>query len=246
MKSIIPFFLLIAFLVSGSTNALSGNLSLIEKRLKEMDQLNKQAVKKAGNIPKNGSIEIQAIVLPGMVETRDLPGVTEKNFQFGKKTVLTLKQKLPYTVQIISSQGKKQCYRVASMLRRAGYPAFTSEVTLKEKDIWYRIFVGSFATKEEAEVIKNNLETDEISDGLVRQLPYAIQIGKADSNMESIRSEKEKVFALEYLPYTSYVVNEEETRQIRLLVGAFKTKENAGPLLASLRQHGLQARVVNR
>ncbi len=246
MKSIIPFFLLIAFLVSCSTNAFSGNLSLIEKRLKEMDQLNKQAVKKAGNIPQNGSIEIQATVLPGMAKTRDLPGVTEKHFQFGKKTVLTLEQKLPYTVQISSSQGKKQSYRVASMLRRAGYPAFTSEVTLKENDIWYRIFVGSFATREETEVIKNNLETDEISDGLIRQLSYAIQIGKADSNMESIRSEKEKVFALEYLPYTSYVVNEDKTRQIRLLIGAFKTRENAAPLLASLRQHGLQARIVNR
>ena len=239
-------FLIIFFLLSGTTNAISGNLSLIEQRLQELDQLNKQAVRKAGNIPKDGSIEIEATILPGMAETKSLPGVTEKRFNFGKKTILTLEEKSLFTVQISSSQGKEQCYRVASMLRRAGYPAFTSEVNFKDKGLWYRIFVGSLTTRKAAEVIKNNLETDEISDGFIRQMPYAIQVGDAAPNLDGFRSLKKELSSLYYLPYTSYVQDQNNSRQIRLLVGAFKTREDSASLLAGLRQSGLQARVVNR
>lgn len=239
-------FLAVAFLISGTTSAFSGNLILIEKRLEELDQLNKQAVKQAGSIPQNGSVEIEATVLPGMAKTRSLPGVSEKRFDFGKKTILTLEEKSLYTVQISSSQIKEQCYKVASMLRRAGYPAFTSEVNFKDKGVWHRIFVGSFTTREAADIIKTNLETDEISDGFVRQMPFAIQVGDTASNPGGLRSLKNKLSSLHYLPYTSYVQDQNKTRQIRLLVGAFKTRADTASLLAGLRQSGLQARVVNR
>ncbi len=239
-------FLIVVFLLSGVTSAISGNLSLIEQRLQELDQLNKQAVRKAGNIPKNGSIEIEATILPGMAETKSLPGVTEKRFNFGKKTILTLEKKSLFTVQISSSQGKEQCYRVASMLRRAGYPAFTSKVNFNDKGIWHRIFVGSVTTREAAETIKNNLETDEISDGFIRQMPYAIQVGDAAPNLAGFKNLKKKLSSLYCLPYTSYVQDQNNSRQIRLLVGAFKTREDSANLLSGLRQSGLQVRVVNR
>lgn len=239
-------FFIIAFLISGTTSALSGNLVLIEKRLEELDQLNKQAVKKTGPIPKNGSVEIEATVLPGMATTKSLPGVSERRFDFGKKTILTLEEKSLYTVQISSSQIKEQCYKVASMLRRAGYPAFTSQVNFKDKGLWHRIFVGSLTTREAAEVIKNNLETDEISDGFIRQMPFAIQVGDTASNLDAFKGLKKKLSSLYSLPYTSYVQDQNKTRQIRLLVGAFKTRKDTASLLDSLRQTGLQARVVNR
>jgi cell division septation protein DedD len=132
------------------------------------------------------------------------------------------------------------------MLRRAGYPAFTSEVDFKDKGIWHRIFVGSFATREEAEVIKNSLEEDEISDGFIRELPYAIQINSAFNDLEDVKKIKKKIDALHYLPYTSYILDKNKNRKIRLLLGAFKTRGDASSLLAGLRKSGLQARVVNR
>ncbi len=247
VSSFSTLFFLVLFLLSFPVQALSGNLTLIEKRLKELDQLNKEAVTASGQLPENGSVEIKATVLPGGIKARKaLPGVKTTRFNFGKKVILNLEQKQPYTVQISSSQVKSQCYRVASMLRRAGYPAFTSEVDFKDKGIWHRIFIGSFATRAEAEVIKNSLEEDEISDGFIRELPYAVQIDSAFSNMEDIRQIKTKVTSLNYLPYTSYILDKNKNRKIRLLLGAFKTRADAASLLAGLRRNGLQARVVNR
>jgi len=248
VKYFTSFFIIVISLFFTMTNGWSGNLSLIEKRLLELDKLNKHAVQKSGEIPKDGSVEIHAKVLPGNTKTVSLPHVIEKSFDFGKKTILTIEKKSPYTVQISSSQVKKQCYRVAAMLRRAGYPAFTSEVDFKEKGIWHRIFIGSYTTRNEADAMKLTLGKDEISDGFITNLPYAIQIGKAtDRNVDSyINDLKDQIFSLNYLPYTSYMVSEDKTRMTRLLVGAFKTKEEAHYLISNLRNNGLEAKMTNR
>ncbi len=248
MKYFTYFSIIVIFLLSTMTNVWSGNLSLIEKRLLELDQLNKQAVQKSGEIPKDGTIEIHATALPGGTKTDSFPHVIEKSFDFGNKQILTIEEKSPFTVQISSSQVKKQCYRVAAMLRRAGYPAFTSEVDFKEKGVWHRIFVGSYSSRDEADMMRLILENDEISDGFITNLPYAIQIGKAtDHNVDNyIKTLRDQVFSLNYMPYTSYMVSEDKTRMTRLLVGAFKSKEEAHHLVSNLRENGLKVKLTNR
>lgn len=246
MKQLISILAVLTLSVIGSSICSGGNLSLIEKRLIELDELNKQAVKKSGELPKDGSVEIQATVLPTGSKKPSSTGVIERSFDFGKKTILSIDKKLPFTVQISSSQSQKQCYRVATMLRRAGYPAFTASLELKDKGVWHRIFVGSYSTREEAEVIKNKLEDDEISDGYIRSLPYAIQIGKAGT-YDQIKTLRNDIFKLEYLPYTSTVRDTNlQKPQTRLLLGAYREKADTSSLLASLRQSGVEARVVTR
>lgn len=226
--------------------ATAGNLSLIEKRLEELNRLNKQAVQEAGPLPQYGSVDIKAKIPPGATIVKDMPGVKEKRFEFGQKTILALEQTMPFTVQISSSQSKAQCYRVANMLRRAGYPAFTASLKLKDKGIWHRIFVGSFPTREEAEKIKAALEEDEIKDGFIRSMPYAVQVGKTGTN-DTLKELKEKVFSIQYLPYTGYIVDTDSKETMtRLLVGAFETRADTANLVNELRKNGIEARVVNR
>lgn len=246
MKNFIRFSVLVFFLFNLATGATGGNLSLIEKRLIELEQLNKQAVQQAGELPQNGSVEIEAKVLP-FGSTKPSPdGVIERSFDFNKKTIISIDKKLPFTVQISSSRSQKQCYRVATMLRRAGYPAFTSTLQLKDQGVWHRIFIGSFATREAAEELRAKLENDEISDGFIRSLPYAIQIGRS-GKYEQIKILREDIFALEYLPYTSTVRDTQTNEpQTRLLLGAYKEKQDTSILLAELRKSGLEARVVSR
>jgi len=246
VKYPLSLIVLLLFLFSAAPGVIGGNLSLIEKRLVELDKLNKQAVQQVGELPANGSVEIEAKVGPGATETQEGSAISEKRIDFTKKTVLAVDEKVPFTVQISASRSQKQCYRVATMLRRAGYPAFTAALKLKDQEVWYRIFVGSFATQKEAEQVRQSLERDEITDCLIRNMPYAIQIGRA-GNMESLDTLREKLRELQYMPYTSYVrdTNTNAT-QIRLLVGAFEGKEDTATLLTALRAEGLEVRVVNR
>lgn len=243
----ISFYLacLILF-VQGASTALGGNLALIEKRLMELDKLNKQAVQEAGEIPQNGSVAIEARVKPGVASPDVNSGIGAGRFEFTKKTILSIDEKLPFTVQISSSRSQQQCYRVAAMLRRTGYPAFTSSFVLKDQGLWHRIFVGSFATREEAEKTRLDLEKDEIPDGMIRNMPYAVQIGSAGS-LESLKDMRDKLGAMQYMPYTGYVrETTSDQPQTRLLIGAYETREDAAELLATLRAEGLIAIVVNR
>ena len=243
----LPVFLIFVLsFFAGSSTALGGNLALIEKRLIELDKLNKQAVQQAGEIPQNGSVEIEAKVKPGVTSVTAAPNIAEKRIEFTKKAILAIDEKQPYTVQISASRSQQQCYRVAAMLRRTGYPAFTASIVLKNQGIWHRIFIGSFATREEAEAIKQNLEKDEIPDSMIRSMPYAIQIGKAGT-LESFKDLRNQLSTLQYMPYTTYVrETTTNTPHTRLLVGAFETKEDAANLLTALRKEGLTASVVNR
>jgi cell division septation protein DedD len=246
VKQSLAIFILFMSLLGGALGALAGNLSLIEKRLIELDKLNKQAVEQVGEIPQNGSIEIEAKVSPGDTDSQTDSGVQSNRFDFSKKHVLALDKKIPFTVQISASRSQQQCYRVAAMLRRTGYPAFTGSLKLKDQGLWHRIFVGSFATKEEAEKTRQSLEKDEITDSLIRNLPYAIQVGKSGT-LESFKKLRGKLSAMQYMPYTSYVRDTAtNTTQTRLLLGAFETKDDTSTLLNTLRAEGLEARVVNR
>ena len=243
----IPLYLIcLACFFLGNSVALGGNLALIEKRLIELDELNKQAVRQAGELPKNGSVEIEAKVQPGVANTEADPDIGEKRFEFSKKSILAIDEKLPFTVQISSSRSQQQCYRVAAMLRRTGYPAFTASIVLKDQGVWYRIFIGSFATREEAEITKQNLDKDEIPDGMIKNMPYAIQIGSAGT-LESFKDLRDKLSELRYMPYTSYVRDTASNQpRTRLLVGAYESEEDAANLLIGLRTIGLTAMVVNR
>lgn len=227
----------------------AGNLSLIEKRLIELDRLNKQVVEQVGELPQNGSVEIEAKVSPGEVTPGDTGAsqeVTRKRIDYTKKTILALDEKAPYTVQISASQSKKQCFRVAAMLRRTGYPAFTASLRLKDQQIWHRIFVGSYATAQEAENTRQSLEADEITDSFVKNMPYAIQVGK-EGTIESFKELREKLSSMHYMPYTGYIRDtQSDTTQIRLLLGAFESKEDTTALVDTLRSENLEVRVVNR
>lgn len=246
VKNIIQLSTVLLFLTFLVSEVFSGNLSLIEKRLLELDKLNKQAVQQAGPLPKDGSVAIEAKVGPTGSLKPSPSGIIERSFEFGKKTILSIDDKHPFTVQISSSRSQKQCYRVATMLRRAGYPAFTSSIELKDTGVWHRIFVGSYTSREEAEATKTKLETDEISDGFIRSLPYAIQVGYA-VNYEGLKELRDNIFSLEYLPYTSSIRDTETNQpQTRLLVGAYKEKKDTSNLLAKLRKSGFKARVVIR
>lgn len=60
------------------------------------------------------------------------------------------KKELRYTIQIASFQDRESAERLALELESRGLDAYVEKTTIPRRGVWYRVRVGSFATKEEA------------------------------------------------------------------------------------------------
>jgi DedD protein len=65
-----------------------------------------------------------------------------------------------YTVQIGAFQREEEAKKIVKSLISKGYPAFIKSVDIPGKGTWYRIRVGKFKTREEAELYGDNLKKD--------------------------------------------------------------------------------------
>lgn len=63
-----------------------------------------------------------------------------------------------YTVQIGAFQNQKEAEKLVSSLKSKGYPAFIKQVETPDKKTWYRVRVGTFATRPDAVVYGNKLK----------------------------------------------------------------------------------------
>lgn len=63
-----------------------------------------------------------------------------------------------YTVQIGASQREEEAKKLVKSLLSKGYPAFIKVAEIPGRGTWYRIRVGTFKTREEAELYRDNLK----------------------------------------------------------------------------------------
>jgi len=56
-----------------------------------------------------------------------------------------------FTIQVASFKNEASAKKVVNELSASGHPAFVVDKDLGEKGIWYRIYVGRFQTKQEAD-----------------------------------------------------------------------------------------------
>lgn len=74
-----------------------------------------------------------------------------------------------FTIQVAAFQSREQAQKLLLLLRRAGHSPVCSEVALKGRGRWFRIFVGNFKTVAEAKLFgKRLISAGHISDFLVR------------------------------------------------------------------------------
>lgn len=66
----------------------------------------------------------------------------------------------PYTVQVAVYNGPVTAQRAEGFLKELGYDAFLVESPRSDGQARYRVYVGSFVTKEEAQLENNRLATD--------------------------------------------------------------------------------------
>lgn len=152
----------------------------------------------------------------------------------------------PFSVQVGSSRSLKLCYRVASMLRTLGYPAFSSSIELKNRGVWHRVYIGSFSTRDGAQKVKEQLFAETIGEGFIRHLPYAVQVGTS-GNVEQLRTLHESLLVSSHLPYSTSILNASSgVVEERLLIGACYKQEDCDLLLSNIVGEGFNAVVVER
>ena len=77
-----------------------------------------------------------------------------------------------YTVHVGSFRHLEQAYQEIAALQKRGYTSRAARTDLGSKGIWYRVYVGGFATRSEAEKIRDSiLELPEYNYAQVKRLP---------------------------------------------------------------------------
>ena len=222
-------FVIVYFL----TNCWAGNLSIIEKRLKELDKLNKQAIKQVVKIPENGTIKATLNIPAG----NNIEQITVK-----KLLINNAKESLPFTIQISASTKHNRILDVARKLRKANIPAFVSTSFQHKGTSWWRIFVGAFPTKILAKKFSKKLEEQSLPKGFISHRAYALQVGKEVTEEDALLLEQE-LEAQDYLPYRTLGATD---GLVRVLLGAFKTEQEAEAAMGILSKETAPVSIVLR
>ncbi|MCK5553620.1 MAG: SPOR domain-containing protein [Deltaproteobacteria bacterium] len=82
-------------------------------------------------------------------------------------------QKLPvgrFTINVASFRKKVRAERFMEKLKKKGYKAFVAEASIPKRGTWYRVSVGRFPSRREAEALARTFKEKEGLDSFVREL----------------------------------------------------------------------------
>jgi cell division septation protein DedD len=163
--------------------------------------------------------------------------------QLSRQNDLKHQDFFPYTIQVSSRKKKEISILEAMKSRDKGNPGFVSHVYIPDKGDWYRVFIGSYRTVEEAEQAAVELKKEAYPHAFVVKMPFAIQIG-ISSKKEELKKLEADLRSKGHLGYS--VLDRLSNDKIRLLVGAFRTEEEAETLAKELQKEGFEPKVVQR
>jgi cell division protein FtsN len=149
----------------------------------------------------------------------------------------------PYMIQVGSYKSKEDSMREAMILRDKGDSVCISYARIAGKGDWYRVLVGFYRTSEEAQKAALELKNREYQNAFVVRPPFTVALG--------VFSDDEKLRKLEAdllsKGYSAYSLPDRATKnEIRLLVGAFWTEEDAETVTKDLQKEGFKPKVVRR
>jgi cell division septation protein DedD len=74
-----------------------------------------------------------------------------------------------YLVQAAAFRRSEDAKGLQAKLARKGYAAFTEKANLGSKGVWYRVYVGPYATADAANTVVSRLKAEEKLAALVRK-----------------------------------------------------------------------------
>lgn len=144
----------------------------------------------------------------------------------------------PYSVYLGSFSTPEQARKALSIHLREDFPPYAVRMDFGDKGVWYRIFMGHFQTREEAEgfVAKHQIEGAE-----VKETKYAVRLGTFKAP-EAMEAKKNALSTLGLFPYTI----KEADGQMSFYIGAFLRKEDAEKERRDLNSKGISGEPVER
>jgi len=157
-----------------------------------------------------------------------------------QKTAVPVKQKTyhPYSIMLSSCRLPQSARKIVSNYQKVGLAPYVVKVKFDEGDEWLRVLAGHYQTRQEALKAK---QKHRLSDAIVKRTPYTNLIGTYTS-MDEMQVELRRIKELGYSPYFLKT----QAGQLKLVVGAFVTKEGAENQRTELQSKGVQNTVIIR
>ena len=143
----------------------------------------------------------------------------------------------PYSIYIGSYKDLDRARKAVSDFQTKG-ASYWVKTDLGDKGIWYRVYIGCFQTRDQAETF---IETHQIADGESRRTTYANLIGTYSSD-EELDKMRLSLLNLEFSPY----VIEASGGGSHLFTGAYYQKARAEEEHRDLKAKGIQSQLVER
>jgi hypothetical protein len=144
----------------------------------------------------------------------------------------------PYSILLSSCRMRESVQTVLLNYHKIGLAPYVVEVELGKDELWWRIFLGHYKSREEA---LNTIKEYGLSNSIVIKTPYTILIGNYSSGDEAT----EKLRSIKELGYSPYILEPGEDN-FQLVVGAFKKRKNAEKRRIDLLSDGIKNQIIKR
>jgi cell division septation protein DedD len=143
----------------------------------------------------------------------------------------------PYSLLMYHFRNLERAKEAVSLYTKKGFTAYWVKVELSN-GLWYRVFVGYFEEREQAEEFRKD---HGLREAIVKRTAYATLVNTYKSRDElGVR-----IKSLKDLGYSPYVI-EDNAGVFQLYVGTFITKEGAEKQQQDLKSKGVQSQVTER
>ena len=151
----------------------------------------------------------------------------------------------PFVIHVSSHSRETEAISVSNKLRQNGYDAYSAPVRISKDINIYRVYIGRFATWEQALRIVKVLGESRLADyAVVIPYPFTIQVGKVSSILEARDLlEKLRQKGISGLLSISSGLSSKGI-QLGVYVGAFKKPENAIWLKKKLKHAGFRSKQI--
>ena len=207
--------------------------------LKEKDTLRPFVPKEQEKATSKPETDVHAEQSKSELITPPTESIMDVKQTVGPKTTMSSEgiPSFPYSILLSHCRNVRSAEEVISQYAKRGLVPYWVKIEVSS-GVWYRVFVGWFEDRIEAENFKRE---HGLQEGRIMETAYANLIGVYTSS-EELQNRMASLSELGYSPY----VTKDQDGESRLFIGAFLTKEGAESQYQDLKSGGIENRVMKR
>ena len=214
-----------------------------EKIAKTPLEITKEEQKKEPKTPqiKKEKREVQKKKEVARLEKRPLK---KEEMQKEQPPLLFKEKNYSYVIHIASFRQFNNARRYMTSLVKKGYPAYIGFFKIPNKGDYYRILIGRFETRENAQdYIALLKQKGIVKSGRALKIPYSLELGTYDSKKSASKMDSE-LRKRGYSPLVLPVKSNQNTVKYKILVGAYTSKSDAEKASSILSDKGMKNSVI--